>query len=355
VTTMTAPSRTQIATDVERALRALLPDSWSLSVTVGGFDDRDGRRDAVIRITPPGAGPVAFGGRVMREATAQDVTRSTADRLGATPTARPILIAAWLSPTIRDTLSRDGVSFADATGNVRMVSEDPALVITGIGAARNPWPRQKILQSLKGPGAARALRAILQAAPPFGVRELATRAGSPAATLSRVLGLLERDGLVERDARGGVLRSDVAGIVRRWSEDHGVLRSNDARTYLQPRGLPHLAAQLAKADLRYALTGSLAANLLAPVAPARLGMLYVTDVLRAVEALGLRETETGGNVVLLRPPDDGVFTGTIEREDLRLVSPPQLAVDLLTSPGRSPAEGEAILTWMTANPDAWRS
>ena len=38
-----------------------------------------------------------------------------------------------------------------------------------------------------------------------------------------------------------------------------------------------------------------------------------------------------------------------DAKEIRYVAPSQAAVDLLTSPGRSPAEGEAVLEWMARN------
>ena len=35
--------------------------------------------------------------------------------------------------------------------------------------------------------------------------------------------------------------------------------------------------------------------------------------------------------------------------------PSQLAVDLLTGPGREPSQGEQMLIWMEQNEDAWRT
>ncbi|MBV6510422.1 MAG: hypothetical protein JJLCMIEE_03569 [Acidimicrobiales bacterium] len=301
---------------------------------------------------------MTFLGEVKREASGAQLTDALAQLRSiteATPDSRPLLVVPWLSPRSQERLTSEGVSYVDATGTVRLVSDEPALLITAQGATKNPWPVDKSLQSLRGSGAARAVRALIDFAPPYGVRELAGRTKASAATLSRVIDLLERDGIVERDERGAVLTVDWAAAVRRWAQDYDVLRSNDAVGYLQPRGLPALAERLTETDLDYALTGSLAANALAPFAPARLAMLYVSNVRAAVLGLDLRETESGANVMLLRPFDDVVFTRTIEREGLQLVNPAQLAVDLLTGPGRAPAEGEELLDWMEENTDAWRS
>ena len=152
-----------------------------------------------------------------------------------------------------------------------------------------------------------------------------------------------------------MLDVDWAGALRRWAQDYHVVRSNDTGGYLQPRGPSALTGGLTKTPRRYALTGSLAANLLAPFAPARLGMLYVDSFPEAGEALDLRETDVGANVMLLQPFDQVVFARCIKRDGLTVVNPSQLAVDLLTGPGRAPREGEELLAWMEENIDAWRT
>jgi hypothetical protein len=50
--------------------------------------------------------------------------------------------------------------------------------------------------------------------------------------------------------------------------------------------------------------------------------------------------------MLLGPFDSVVFDRTWKDDSTTSVAPSQAAVDLLTAPGRSPAEGEAILEWM---------
>ena len=116
-----------------------------------------------------------------------------------------------------------------------------------------------------------------------------------------------------------------------------------------------ITTKLREATLTYAATGAFAAQYFDPVAPARAATLYVTDAAEAAESLGLRETDAGANVVLLEPFDPVVFERTIERDGLRCVAPSQLAVDLLTGPGREPSQGEQMLIWMEQNGDAWRA
>jgi hypothetical protein len=156
---------------------------------------------------------------------------------------------------------------------------------------------------------------------------------------------LSQDSLLDRKPRGAVESVDAPALIRRWSQDYAVLTTNDARSFLDPRGIEHLVRGVSDgANIgRYAFTGSIAANRIAPIAPARLAMLYVDDVELAASGLGLRPTEAGANVILLSPFDDVVFDRTWIDRGLTLAAPSQVAADLLTSPGRAPSEAEAIL------------
>ena len=148
---------------------------------------------------------------------------------------------------------------------------------------------------------------------------------------------------------------DWQGAIRRWAEDYDQAGSNTATTLLEPRGLAAVSEKLRATTIGYAATGAFAAQYFDPVAPARAAALYVTDAVVAMKSLDLRETDTGANVVLLEPFDPVVFERTVERDGLRCVAPGQLAVDLLTGPGREPSQGEQMLIWMEQNQDAWRA
>ena len=80
--------------------------------------------------------------------------------------------------------------------------------------------------------------------------------------------------------------------------------------------------------LRYTNVGAFAAqrfDLITPgfdpILPARTAALYVDDAYTAAERLGLREIDTGTNVVLLEPFDLVVYDRTIICNGLRCVAP----------------------------------
>src|SRR5690606_25432353 len=123
---------------------------------------------------------------------------------------------------------------------------------------------------------------------------------------------------------------------------------------LDPRGISTTISRLSQSTMQYAVTGSLAVSGIAPVAVARLLVVYVDKANEAVSTLDLRITERGANVMLIEPEDDGVYEGSYLKDGLRVVAVSQAAADLLTCPGRGPAEAEALISWMKANEEAWR-
>jgi hypothetical protein len=72
-----------------------------------------------------------------------------------------------------------------------------------------------------------------------------------------------------------------------------------------------------------------------------LATIYVDNVAHAADALALRPTEAGANVLLVEPFDPVAFERTWTRDDNTYAVLSQVAADLLTSPGRAPAEGRS--------------
>lgn len=352
------PTGTRIARDIEVALARRVPPDWTICSEPSGFSDRP-EVDLLFSLTSP-AGETALLAIEIKSRVEPRRVPELARRLrefttAELPGAVPVLGAAYLSPRARELLRESGVGYIDTTGNVRITASAPGVFISAEGDDRDPWPRRDGLQSLRGRGAARAVRAIVDVAPPFGVRELAEETGTSAPTLSRVLGLLEREGVVTRQSRGKVVAVDWQGVIRRWAQDYDQARSNTVISCLEPRGLESITRKLRATTFAYAATGAFAAQHFDPIAPARVAALYVTDAVEAAENLGLRETDAGANVLLLEPFDPVVFDRTVERDGLRCVAASQLAVDLLTGPGREPSQGEEMLAWMEQNENAWRT
>jgi len=314
----------------------------------------DGRPDAVITIRAPDGGRAVLVVEVARRIDPVDV-EAALRRIRASGDGMALLFARYLSPRTRERIVELGGNYADATGNLRLALSRPALFIEARGADRDPHSVPRPLASLKGPAAGRVVRAVCDFSPPFGTRELAARSSTAPASVSRVLGLLHREALVEREGRGVVARAEWEKIIRRWTQDYGLVTSHATSSWLAARGLPAVIERLALNVKKYAVTGSFAASRIAPVAAPRLLVVFVEESGAVAQKLDLRPAEAGANVLLVEPFDAVVFDRTIRRDGLVLAGPSQVAADLLTGPGRGPAEAEAFLAWMKENEDEWRS
>lgn len=348
--------------DVLRRVMALirerLPTDWSLSVTESAAGDQGA--DATVELTGPDQMRAVLLVEAKRSVVMRDLAalleqvRSYIDHLPGP--AVPLVAARYLAPSVRARLEERGVSYADATGNLRVALDRPALFLHDAGADHDPWrgpgrPRG----TLKGPPAARVVRALVDFAPPLSVPELIHRSGASTGATYRVVEFLEREALIGRNSRGPIETVHWRRIIERWSEDYGFQRSNAVGAYLHPRGLSTMVGNLAASpELCYAITGSLAAQPFAPYAPPRLAMIYVEDTEQVVERLGLRAVDTGANTLLATGDFSVVFDRPVEVDGLRYVAPSQTAVDLLTGPGRSPAEARALLDWMETHEHDWR-
>ena len=283
----------------------------------------------------------------------QALSASICEQTGATPAH--LLVSTYLSPLTRERLTAAGISYADSTGNIRFVVDRPAVYIEIQGTDRNPFREDRPLRSLKGGRAARVARGLLDYRPPFGTRELAGKTGSSAAMVSRVSSLLEPDEIVTKESpRGRIVQVDWEDLVRRWAMDYDFASSNALTTWLAPRGTRALFSRLRDTGSRYAVTGSFAGHRVAPIAEPRLAALYVDDPDTAAQSLGLRPAETGGNVLLVRPFDPVVFERAEHDDGITFARVTQVLLDLMTGPGRGPAEAEALLAWMRNHEDLWK-
>ena len=365
-------SETKLVDTVVREIRDRLPSQWALvnrgeKARVGRVVNRSRMIDAILEIrdpqglstsivveakdTPVEPNRVSFAAEMLLELTR--LVSEEDEELDAAPV--PMMLSPFFSPLARERLVAAGISYADSTGNLRFSADRPAIFIETQGQDRNPFRENRPLRSLKGSRAARAVRSFLDYRPPFGTRELAGETQNSLATESRVSDLLVREAIIVRDGpRGRISSVDWETLVRRWAMDYDFAKANSLTTYLEPRGPSVLFDRLREADFRYAVTGSFAAVRLAPVAEPRLVTLYAADPETAADSLGLRPAETGGNVAIARPFDPVVFERTESADGIIYARVTQVLLDLMTGPGRGPAEAEALLEWMRENEETWK-
>jgi hypothetical protein len=348
--------------DVMRRGAALLaerlPSGWSAQLRAPGSNQRV---DALIELVAPDGQRATLVVEAKRSLDGRDVraVREQLERyIAAFPNAQGLVLARYLSPPVRARLADEGLSYVDATGNLRVNVSSPGLFMSDRGAESDPWrgpgrPRG----TLKGEPAAKVVRAVADFAGPWTLRELIEVAKVSTGAAYRVIDYLEREDMARRQPGGRVFIPDWVRVLRRWSDDYGFVRNSRITRWIAPRGLPDLVKRIVSASgpPTYAATGTLAAAEWAAYAPARLAMLYVTAADDAAGAWGLRPADAGANVTLAEPEFDVVFERSLKSKDgFKIAAPTQVVVDLMTGPGRSPSEAEELLKWMKRNEQSWR-
>lgn len=347
--------------EVQRRLQEEIPRSWQLRLEQGksgrgpdavlGLEAPDGRRAILLVEIKRRLDPVTVP-RVLEQMRSWTTLQAT------TASAIVCLVAApYLSGRTRQRLRENDLNYLDLTGNSFVSIDEPAVCIRTQGANKDPNKASRPARSLRGVKAAQVVRALVDSRSPIGVRQIAKIARTDPGNVSRLLGMLEREDLVRRSPGGGVQEVLWDELLRAWTRDYSLTKSNRVYTYLDPRGLDNFMARLRglPQEMGYALTGSLAAARWAPVAPARLGVAFVRDAAAVAAALDLVPTETGANVLLVEPKGDFVFERTVADGGLTYVAPSQAVADLLTGPGRNPSEAEELIDWMRRNEDVWRA
>ena len=352
---------TELIRALRDALASAIPSTWSIGSQP---DVKRGaqRADAVIQLTAPDRSTATILVEAKRTAEPRDVTGALRQLAAYRQRGDEalVLVAPYLSPRARDLLEEAGAGWFDATGNLRLQIDRPALFIERSGATRNPFSDadDRRLKSLKGPGAARVVRALLDEQVPIGVRALAEAAEAGVATSSRVSDLLVREELVSRDEDGRISDVKKASLVRRWTADYGISSSNQSVPMLAPRGLDQVLTGLRRYDDEFAITAEGAVRVYLPketaaVAPLSLLTVFVPNAVTASEVLSLRRAERGANVVLVEPFDAVVFRRTTKRARLTYAASSQVVADLLTGPGRAPEEAINLIESLAETDEAW--
>lgn len=353
------PGERELARIAADEIRSRLPPSWSLTGSVAPEPGMATRPDMILTLTAPDGRKRRLLIELRQTVQAREVgpiteriARFTTQQTGALG----VVAARYLSPQTRERLVKRGMGYVDATGNLRIQLDDPALFVADRGRDSDPWRGPgRPSGSLRGVPAAKVVRTLTDIPGDWAITELIEVSGASTGATYRVVDVLESEGLVHRSARGVISVPNWADLLRRWGRDYGFVRSNDVSQWIAPRGLDHLRQRISSSHVRYAVTGTLAAAQWAAYAPARSAMLYVVDSRTAAEEWDLRSADGGANVMLAEPKSEVPFVRTVSTtKGLTLAAPAQVVVDLMTGPGRSPSEAEELLSWMVANEQSWR-
>lgn len=339
---------------VQQCLREV-PFIEGLTATPGD----DLRPDIVFRVTLSSRGGVSQEHLIVAEVKASgqprfarmasavlhrhalDYARDTNTRTSGPPAL--LLVAPYISEAAAAICVDEGVNYIDLAGNCRLSFD--GVFIERLGHA-NPHKRDANRVGLYAPKAERVLRALL-ALPQkvWHVRDLASEAGVSVGTVVDVRRiLLDREWI--QASRDGVRLTQPKALLGEWADRYDYRRNKTHDFYsLKPVAETEGAVAAACRDggIPYALTGFSGAARYAPFVRYQKASLYVASDIDAIaEAAKLKRVQSGANVTLITPYDEGVFMGITAVGPDTIVSPLQAYLDLQNARSRGAEAAEYL-------------
>jgi hypothetical protein len=257
------------------------------------------------------------------------------------------VLAPFISEESARICTEAGVGYLDLSGNARLSFDR---VFMESRAPENLLKRRRELRSLFFPKSLRVLRVMLTGPlRPWKVTDLAEVASVSLGQVSNVRRhLLTQEWATVRD--GGIEVTRPEELLREWqAQSRRSVRSVQRRqeelfTLDRPAEFEvKLAKVSASLEQRCALTEMAAAARMAPMVRYLRTRAYVDSIDVVKAALGIKPVETGANVVLVEPADDGVFYDQRSFGSVRSVCPVQVYADLTTGGGRHEEAAETLL------------
>ncbi len=247
------------------------------------------------------------------------------------PGAYPVVSAPYISPQSAVLARRDGCGYLDLSGNCYLAFDNVLIEKEG---KPNVRPARRPLKTLFAPRATRIVRALLvEHDRSWRLEELGRAVGVSLGHAHNVVKRLEELEWVERGPEGRFRLQRPAELLDGWRDEY-TYRTNSMAAFAPPVGekrrvMETLARQATALGSAYAFTLHAGASLIGPQVRVSTVHCYVAGDLEPLSrALGLQPVDGEGTVYLMTPYDPGVFYAPVTKGGLRVVSLPQLYVDL---------------------------
>ena len=257
----------------------------------------------------------------------------------------PVFAAGYVGETARQLCRAAGVGYLDLLGNVYL--RFGGVLIDRLAQGSFEAERRGLKQ-LFAPKATRVIRTLLlDPKRPARITDLARGCSMSPAGAYWVVRLLEDMGFVERDPSKRAVLVKPKELLDAWASSWS-MDKNTTTSYFSfertPEALMKKVAAVSKQKgLSYAFTLMAGASFVAPFVRFQDVWLYFDgEEDDWTEALDLKPVDGGGNIVLVRPYDEGVFAGLQVVEGVKVVSDVQLYVDLYNYPARGREQADFL-------------
>jgi len=264
-----------------------------------------------------------------------------------------VVVAQTSTASARRILAEHEIGVVDGAGAARIALPGLIVHIEPVPGASRSSDRAARQARLAGRSSLIGQALLLWSDETWQVQGLAQRCGVSKALVSTLLRRLEEDGIVTSHGAGpNKLRrlerpAALLDLLAEEHQDRGVESIAGYRFSQSPAQLAgSVAHALGRENVRYALTGFAASELIAPlvtsvpevavwVGGARPLREMLTDV-------GGEPVDVGANLIMRRARDDGPLAFAVERDGVMLANPVRIYLDLVGDPRRGAEQAEHV-------------
>ncbi len=264
--------------------------------------------------------------------------------LNKEPGSYGIVIAPFISDRSAQICKNAGVGFVDLSGNFWIAFDSYFLNRENMP---NQYPLETSLTTLYAPKTERVLRVLLTY--PYRawkITELAEEADISLGMITHIRRRLEEEVWVEKHAVGFSLSAPEA-LLADWVEAYDFDSHEQVGFYtMDPLvEVEQRLNQICKtSNTKFSLTGFSAANHLAPMVKGQKSMIYIGQALKEIaKEAGLKPVDSGANISLIQPYDEGVFWNRTEIQGIQIATPVQIYLDLMQMHGRGEEAANFLL------------
>ena len=256
-------------------------------------------------------------------------------RIQNDPASYGIFVAPYIAPRSAAICKEAGIGYVDLSGNCFIAFRQ---IFINREKSGNQFPFKTGLSSIYSPKSERILRVLLvYPYRTWKAIDLAKEAQVSLGMITQVSKKLIEEEWLKKTSQG-ISLTQPENLLADWSNNYTIKR-NVQNNYYSMKPLQDLEIEIADTcrmmNIPYALTGFSASNRLAPMVRGQRAMLYVSrDIDSVAEKVGLKPVESGANIILIQPYDDGVFWNAKSIGDLEISEPVQVYLDLKRYPGR---------------------
>ena len=255
----------------------------------------------------------------------------------------PVIIAPFISEDGRKICKEEGIGFFDLSGNSYLAF--PGTYIETKGNSNRYRTERKIKSVFKGKSSRIPRIMLLNTSRLWTMRELANEASLSVGQVFKVITRLEELDVIVRKNQTAIQLNKPAALLDLWRAEYSYT-FNENYEYYSLSAIPEIEKSIAeecqRQSIRYALALFSGANRIAPFTRYTKAFVYVDDPLAIIDKLNLKKVDSGSNVVLLRPYDDGVYYGLQKKDRINITSTIQLYVDLYGYRGRGEEQAEFL-------------